>query len=80
MQSSFLKRLTAATVIASAALVPVSFASDSKVADSPGTVQPALIGTVAPSATVRTLDGESTDLKDLLLGKKSVLIFYRGGW
>lgn len=57
-----------------------SLAADGRVADSAEAVQPVLVGTEAPHATVRTLEGESTDLHDLLLGKKTVLIFYRGGW
>lgn len=54
--------------------------AQAEVADSPTDVRPLLIGSETPPATVHTLEGTETDLRDLLLGKKSVLIFYRGGW
>lgn len=43
-------------------------------------VRPLLIGATVPSAKVFTQSGESVDLKDVLKGKSSVVIFYRGGW
>jgi len=43
-------------------------------------VQPLLIGAKVPSAEVFTRSGESVDLQDVLKGKSSVVIFYRGGW
>ena len=43
-------------------------------------VSPALTGTTMPSAAVKTVDGQSVELKDLVSQKPTVLIFYRGGW
>ncbi len=43
-------------------------------------VRPLLIGAKVPSAKVVDQQGESRDLTDLLKGKSSVVIFYRGGW
>ena len=75
-------RLTrfAAPLALAAGLAASVAGAQSEVADSPTDVRPLLIGSDTPSAAVQTLDGKDTDLRDLLLGKKSVLIFYRGGW
>ncbi len=43
-------------------------------------VNPLLIRAKVPSAQVVTQQGENRDLRDLLKGKSSVVIFYRGGW
>jgi len=43
-------------------------------------VNPLLIGAEVPSAKVVDQQGENRDLRDLLQGKSSVVIFYRGGW
>lgn len=73
-----LLRLAAPLALATAFAAAAGAQSD--VADSPTEVRPLLIGSAAPAAAVQTLDGQEADLRDLLLGKKSVLIFYRGGW
>ena len=39
-----------------------------------------MAGDPVPAGSLRTDAGEVVDLKDLLAGKRSVLIFYRGGW
>jgi peroxiredoxin len=51
-----------------------------RVADSAEDICPIKIGEKIPSVNVRTLDSENVDLSKLTLGKKTVLIFYRGGW
>lgn len=43
-------------------------------------VNPILNGSTAPKALVRNIDGDEIDLHNELLGKKTVLVFYRGGW
>lgn len=43
-------------------------------------VKPVLTGTTIPNATVKTVDGKSVNIKDLISKKPTVLIFYRGGW
>ncbi len=70
--------MLAVIVLMTSASVTLAAANDPP--ESADLVQPALIGSTAPDVTVRTIDGKSTQLHDLLLGKKSVLIFYRGGW
>ncbi len=59
---------------------PAAFAAGTDTPDSAEKIQPALIGSQAPNASVVTLNGTATNLHDIVLGKKSVLIFYRGGW
>lgn len=41
---------------------------------------PLLIGAEVPSVTLSDHKGKSIDLDDVLSGKSTVLIFYRGGW
>ncbi len=43
-------------------------------------VRPLLIGSTVPSAEVLNQSGQSIDLKSVLKGKSSVVIFYRGSW
>lgn len=70
----------AAPLVLTTAFATAAAGAPSEIADSPTDVRPLLIGSETPSAAVQTLDGTESDLRDLLLGKKSVLIFYRGGW
>ena len=39
-----------------------------------------LLGSEVPAAEVRGLDGEATDLRAIVAGKKTLLVLYRGGW
>ncbi len=50
------------------------------VATSPDAICPLLIGSPVPDLTVKTVAGESFDLKAAIRSKPTVLIFYRGGW
>lgn len=43
-------------------------------------VSPLLNGASVPNSIVRNIDGAEIDLNKELMGKKSVLVFYRGGW
>lgn len=49
-------------------------------AESPEAVSPVLNGMTLPDASVQTAKGKHTSLQALTRGKKSLLIFYRGGW
>ena len=51
-----------------------------KVPNSAGEIQPILVGDYIPSANVQTMTGKNFNLKDDLMGKPAVLVFYRGGW
>jgi len=50
------------------------------IADKVENVTPLLNGSIAPSVTVKTVDGSPLSLQALLMQKPTVLIFYRGGW
>lgn len=54
--------------------------SNNKVAQKAEDVCPINIGEEIPSVNVRDVDGKEINLLDLTKGKKSILIFYRGGW
>lgn len=43
-------------------------------------VTPALTGTTIPDANVKTVDGETISIKEIVSQKPTVLIFYRGSW
>ena len=55
--------------------------------DTPGLVavsaeqaQPLSIGAKVPSVLLKTVDGQTADVVDLVKEKPTVLVFYRGGW
>ena len=50
------------------------------VAGSAEDVHPISVGEKAPNPSVRTLEGESVELDEVLNGQPSILVFYRGGW
>lgn len=50
------------------------------VAKSAADARPLKSGVSAPDARMTKLDGKETTLKSVLKGKRTVLIFYRGGW
>ena len=66
-------------VFALVLIFSVSFIS-AQTASSADEIQPLLIGSPTPSAGVQTADGSAIDLAMLVAGKRTVLIFYRGGW
>lgn len=43
-------------------------------------VAPLLIGEKIPTITLKTIDDKAVDLQSLFSKKKTVLVFYRGGW
>lgn len=51
-----------------------------QVAATAETVKPIQPGVKVPNVTVRTLENKEAKLADTLKGKRTVLIFYRGGW
>lgn len=60
--------------------IAISAEAQSSYAEKATDVTPVLTGTTIPDATVKTVDGESVKIKDLVSKKPTVLIFYRGGW
>ena len=60
---------------------PLPQSPDSRpLAENAEAVCPLLPGMKVPEVLVRNLEGESVSLAQILSGKPSVLIFYRGGW
>ena len=51
----------------------------SKAAISANQICPILNGEKIPNVQVRNIDGNELSLQELVIGKKTVLIFYRGG-
>lgn len=51
-----------------------------RVAKSANDICPLKIGEKVPFENLLTIEGEEINIRDLVIGKKSVLIFYRGGW
>lgn len=58
----------------------VSLASDHEIAKSADQVHPLLIGQTVPSTSVFSVENKKTDLLELVAAKKTILVFYRGGW
>lgn len=54
--------------------------SQIEIANSASEVCPIKIGEIVPSANIHNIEGELQDIRDVVDGKLSVLIFYRGGW
>lgn len=49
-------------------------------AASPTEIRPLLLGSEVPSVAVRDVDGKDADLRAVVAGKPTLLVFYRGGW
>ena len=43
-------------------------------------VTPVLINSTIPDVMVKTIDGESVKLRDIVKDKPTIFVFYRGGW
>jgi hypothetical protein len=72
---------TGLTTLSVAALVATGTAAAAgSVPDSPEKIEPLLIGSAAPEAKLRTMEGEAITLAEALGSKPAVVVFYRGGW
>lgn len=49
-------------------------------ASSADEVTPLLIGATIPDVTVKNIDGETVNLRQLVAKQPTILVFYRGGW
>lgn len=61
-------------------LVLSSLISYSQVAQTAEEVSPLLIGEKVPGSNIKSIEGETQNLLDLVKPMKTVLLFYRGGW
>lgn len=53
---------------------------NAQIPQNPNDISPLLIGEKIPEATLLNSDGESINLNTEIAKKKTVLVFYRGGW
>lgn len=51
-----------------------------EVPDSPNDIRPLMIGAKIPEVRLKRADGSPCELGEVISGKPTVLIFYRGGW
>jgi len=58
----------------------VTSATAQNYADNPKQVNPILTGTTIPDAAVKTIEGKTVSIQELVRQQPTVLIFYRGGW
>ncbi len=52
----------------------------SQIADRPEDIKPLLIGSALPNAELKDQNGNTVHLNDILAGRQTVLVFYRGSW
>ena len=65
---------------ACAALTAFAGPSQGIVADSAANAKPLTVGAATPNVILQSLSGKDVSLSSLLKHKRTVLIFYRGGW
>lgn len=53
---------------------------NNSVAKSAEDICPIKIGSMIPSAKILSIDGKEIDIREVIKEKKSIIIFYRGGW
>ena len=58
----------------------ISCTSYSQLPENAEDVQPLNVGETIPDIKVRTMEGETVSLSNLLRKKPTLLVFYRGGW
>ena len=58
----------------------IPLAENASVPERPKQVRALTVGTPAPDAPVRDLEGETLRLKAVIDGRRVALVFYRGGW
>lgn len=60
--------------------LPFSLLAQSDLPAKPEDIAPLLIGEMVPDIQIAQMDGTLTDVGSVLNEKKTILIFYRGGW
>lgn len=83
--NSLSKLLTSLLLIASATAFaqseePGVTMSTDRIAPSADQIQPLLLGAAVPSVMVADMNGNPVNLKEVITGQPTILIFYRGGW
>lgn len=72
--------MTVGTCLAAGAVVGAGLANTSEVPQRAEDAKPLKTGVKAPEVNLTSTDGKSTALKQILGGKPSIVVFYRGGW
>lgn len=67
-------------ILSIALCLPFFALAQSDLPAKPEDIAPLLIGETMPEVQVTQMDGSKTDVGTVLNGKKTILIFYRGGW
>lgn len=67
-------------ILSFALCLPFFALAQSDLPAKPEDIAPLLIGEMVPDLQLTQMDGSSTDVGTVLSGKKTILIFYRGGW
>lgn len=67
-------------ILSIALCLPFFALAQSDLPAKPEDIAPLLIGETMPEVQVTQMDGSKTDVGTVLNGKKTIMIFYRGGW
>ena len=73
-------KLPVVALAACVAMTALSGPRQGLVADSAAQAKPLMVGATAPDATLQALNGKDVSLSAILKRRRTVLIFYRGGW
>ena len=57
-----------------------SLIAQSNLPSSANDISPLLIGENVPNLSLKDTNGKSVNISDLISSKKTILVFYRGGW
>ena len=75
-----MKKILTGMMFCCMVLLNAANAQEMSLPEKPGDVRPLLIGAMLPSATVLSPDSEQQNIRDITGGKRTALVFYRGGW
>jgi peroxiredoxin len=75
-----IKKALATVLCLMCVLAAVPAAQAAELAAAATDIRPLLLGSEAPDVALRAVDGKDVTLGQLLSGKPTVLVFYRGGW
>ena len=78
--NTFQVRLAALVAAAAVSAVSVAYPDQESVANSAAEAVPIKVGERVPNATLGNQTGKTVQLRSVLRGKPTVIIFYRGGW
>ena len=80
MKTWRLSKMTALFGIISLFMLSPFGMTKTELATSPEAVRPLTVGAKLPDAQLWDLDGKEVSLESIAANKRSILVFYRGGW